>query len=109
MVRFKKFLEKDINLANVKNSDHIGTFGLTAKYVPDVPDEFEEFGFATDYSGQAVSLGIAIFGGKIKRVMLGFTDPGDPDNIIAFNNEQLEDFLNQKGEKLVQFFEYITL
>ncbi len=108
MVRFKKFLEKDIRLENVKNSDQLLTFGITTKYVPDTPDEFEEFEFATDYGERAISIGVAILTGKIKRVMIGLTDPEEPDNIVALSKEQLEEFLNQKGEKLVQFFEYIT-
>jgi hypothetical protein len=108
MVRFKKFLEKNINLENLKNSDKLLTFGIATKYVPEVPDEFEEFGFTTEYDGRALSIGVAILAGKIKRVMIGFTDPEDPDNLLALSKEQLEDFLNQKGEKLVQFFEYIT-
>ena len=108
MVRFKKFLEKNINLENLKNSDQLLTFGIATKYVPDTTDDFEEFSFTTEYSGRALSIAVAILAGKIKRVMIGFTDPEDPDNIIALSKEQLEDFLNQKGEKLVQFFEYIT-
>jgi hypothetical protein len=108
MVRFKKFLEKDINLGNVKNADHLLTFGIMTKYVPDTPDEFEEFEFATDYGERAVSIGVAILAGKIKRMMIGFIDPEDPDNLVGLSKEQLEDFLNQKGEKLVQFLEYIT-
>jgi hypothetical protein len=108
VVRFKKFLEKNIKLENVKNSDQLLNFGITTKYVPDTPDEFEEFEFTADYGGQAISIGVAILTGKIKRIMIGLTDPDDPDNLMALSKEQLEDFLNQKGEKLVQFFEYIT-
>ena len=108
MVRLKKFLEKDVKMENVRSSDHLLTFGIATKYVPDTPDEFEEFEFATDYDGREVSLGVAILAGKIKRIVVGYTDPDDPDNIIGLSKEQLEDFLSQKGEKLVQFFEYIT-
>jgi hypothetical protein len=108
MVRFKKFLEKDINMGNVRNSDQLLTLGITTNYVPDTPDEFEEFEFATDYNEKTISIGVAILTGKIKRIMIGLTDPDDPDNLVALSKEELEDFLNQKGEKLVQFFEYIT-
>lgn len=108
MVRFKRFIENDINLEHVRNSDQLRTFEITIKNLPDIPEEFDEFAFATYYGEQAISIVIGIFAGKIKRVMLGFADPEDPDNIIALSKEQLEDFLNQKGEKLVQFFEYIT-
>jgi hypothetical protein len=108
MVRFKKFLEKVINLEHVKNSDQLLNFGITTKYVPDTPEEFEEFEFTTHYGERTISIGVAILKGKIKRIMLGFANPEDPDNVTALSKEQLEDFLNQTGEKLVQFFEYIT-
>lgn len=108
MVRFKKFLEKDIKIENIKNSNQLLTFGITTKYLPDAPDEFEEFEFTTDFGERTISIGVAILTGTIKRIMIGFTDPEDPDNIMALSKEQLEVFLNQKGEELVQFFEYIT-
>ena len=108
MVRFKKFLEKKIIFGNLKNSGRLLGFGVAATYVPDVPDEFDEFSFAADYGERAVSIGIAVLDGKIKRLMVGFADPEDPDIITALSKEELADFLNQKGEKLVQFFEYIT-
>ncbi|OHE58362.1 MAG: hypothetical protein A2Z47_07555 [Thermodesulfovibrio sp. RBG_19FT_COMBO_42_12] len=107
MVRFKKYIEKDIRLEHVKNIDQLKTFGITPQYVPDTPDEFEEFEFTTDFGEQTVSIGVAILSGKIKRVMLVFLDPEDPDNVKALSKSQLEDFLKQKGEKLIQFFEYI--
>jgi hypothetical protein len=108
MVRFKKYIEKDIRLEHLKNADKLKTFGITPKYVPDIPDEFEELEFITDFGEQIVSIGVAILSGKIKRVMLVFFDPEDPDNVKGLSKAQLEDFLKQKGEKLVQFFEYIT-
>jgi hypothetical protein len=108
MVRFKKFLEKDIKIKNIKNSNQLLTFGITTKYLLDTPDEFEEFEFTTDFGERTISIGVAILTGKIKRVMIGFIDPEDPDNIMALSKEKLDEFLNQKGEKLVQFFEYIT-
>jgi hypothetical protein len=108
VIRFKKFLEKHINFEHVKNSDKLLNFEITSKYVPDASDEFEEFEFATNYSERTISIGVAILKGKIKRIMLGFANPEDPDNVTALSKEQLEDFLNQNGEKLVQFFEYIT-
>jgi hypothetical protein len=108
VVRFKKFLETNINLEHVKNSDKLVDFGIATKYVPSIPEEFEEFEFTTHYGERTISIGVAVLKDKIKRIMLGFANPEDPDNFTALSKEQLEDFLNQKGEKLVQFFEYIT-
>ncbi|MDP2753009.1 MAG: hypothetical protein Q8P40_01250 [Nitrospirota bacterium] len=108
MVRFKKYIEKDIRLEHIKNADKLKTFGITPQYVPDTPDEFEEFEFTTDFGKETVLVGIAVQLGKIKRVILGLTDPTDPDSFMALSKSQLEDFLNQKGEQLVRFFEYIT-
>jgi len=108
MVRFKKYIEKDILLENARNADTVKTFGITPRYVPDTPDEFEEFEFVTDFDGRSVSIGVSVQSGKIKRILVGLIDPADPDSFMALSKPQLEDFLNQKGEKLVQFFEYIT-
>jgi hypothetical protein len=51
---------------------------------------------------------VTILSGKIKRVMLVLLDPEAPDNVKGLSKAQLEDFLKQKGEQLVQFFEFIT-
>ena len=108
MVRFKKYIEKDILLENVQNADKVKTFGIIPHYVPETPDEFEEFEFITDFGGQSVSIGVSVQLGKIKRILVGLLDPADPDSFMALSKPELEDFLKQKGEKLVRFFEYIT-
>jgi hypothetical protein len=108
MVRFKKYIEKDILLENARNVDKVKTFGITPRYVPDTPDEFEEFEFVTDFDGRSVSIGVSVQSGKIKRILVGLIDPADPDSFMALSKPQLEEFLNQKGEKLVLFFDYVT-
>jgi hypothetical protein len=108
MVRFKKYIEKDILLENARNADKVKTFGITPRYVPDTPDEFEEFEFVTDFDGRSVSIGVSVQSGKIKRILVGLIDPADPDSFMALSKPQLEEFLNQKGEKLVLFFDYVT-
>jgi len=108
MVRFKKYIDKDVILKNFKNTDQLRTFGIVPRYVPDIPDEFEEFEFTTNFNKEIVSIGVAVQLGKIKRFMLGIVNPADPDVIMALSKSQLEDFLTQKGEQLVRFLEYIT-
>jgi hypothetical protein len=108
MVRFKKYIEKDIHLENARNEDKVRSFGITPQYVPDTPDEFEEFEFITDFEHQTVSIGVSVQSGKIKRILVGLIDLADPDSFMALSKSELEDFLNKKGEKLVSFFEYIT-
>ncbi|MEW6002779.1 MAG: hypothetical protein AB1638_09070, partial [Nitrospirota bacterium] len=108
MQRFKKYIDKELKLANVKDSDQLETFGIICTTLPDPPEDFDEFEFTTDYGGQNVVIGVAVQEGKIKRVMFVLADEKEPDVLRPFTEAQLKDFLDQRGEQLVGFFEYIT-
>ncbi len=108
MEQFQKYMDKNINLDNVKNSEQLEKFGISCEYLPDPPEDFDEFEFVTDFKGKNVSIGITIELGKIKKIMFGLIDPEKPDVIKAFNESEMEEFLRQKGDKLIQFFDYIT-
>lgn len=49
MLRFKKYINKDLRLENVKNSNQLQTFGITCGHLPDPPEDFDEFEFTTDF------------------------------------------------------------
>ncbi len=109
MKRFRKFIDKSLNVGNVKNSDQLAAFGITCRFLPDPPEEFDEFEFITDFSEQMdVLIGVAIELGEIKRVLFGLTDKKDPDSFVALSDSQREELLAQRGDQLVGFFEYIT-
>jgi len=108
MQRFKKYIDKYLKSDKVKDSSQLQTFGITCKRAPDPPEEFDEFEFCTDFSGKDVVIAPAVLSGKIKRIMLGFPDAQDPDIVRPLTESQLKEFLDQKGEQLIGFFDYIT-
>jgi hypothetical protein len=109
MQRFKKFIDQSLNLENIKNSDQLSAFGITCTTLPDPPEEFDEFEFKTGFSEQMdVVIGVAIEMGKVKRILLGLSEKNDPDSFIALSESQLEEFLTQRGDQLVGFFEFIA-
>jgi len=108
MQRFKKYIGKHIRMDNIRDADQILTYGLQSQYVPEELEEFEECEFLTDFSGRDLIVCVTVLEKKIKRVMFVLTDPADPDAVAPLTESQLGDFLNQKGEKLLSFFEYIT-
>jgi hypothetical protein len=108
MQRFRKYIDKDLNTENVKNLGHLNAFGITGKHLPDPPEEFDEFEFSTDFSGQDIQIGVAVQMGKIKRIMLSLADKEDPDMVKGLTESQLKELLAEKGDQLIKFFEYIT-
>ncbi len=108
MQRFRKYIDKNLNTENTKNPSQLNVFGITGKHLPDPPEEFDEFEFATDLSGQKIHIGVAVQMGKIKRIMFSLADKEDPDMIKGLTESQLKDLLAEKGDQLINFFEYIT-
>lgn len=109
MQRFKKFIDQSLNSENIINSDQLSAFGITCTTLPDPPEEFDEFEFKTAFSEQMdVVIGVAIEMGKVKRILLGLSEKNDPDSFMALSESQLEDFLSQRGDQLLGFFEFIT-
>ena len=109
MKRFRKYIDKSLNMDNVKNADRLSVFGITCASLPDPPEEFDEFEFNTDFSEEMnVVIGVAVEMGNIKRVLFGLSDKKDPDSFAGLSESQLEEFLARKGDHLVEFLEYIT-
>ncbi len=108
MIRFKKYINKDIRLENVKNSAQLSTYGVICKHLPDPIEEFDEFEFNIDFYDQKILLGVAVLEGKVKRVMFVMVDQEDSDVFRPLTESQLKGLLDLKGEQLVSFFEFIT-
>lgn len=109
MQRFRRYIDKNLNTENVKNSSQLDAFGITCRYLPDPLENFDELEFTTDLGGQEnVLIGVAVQSGKIKRIMFSPMDPKDPDIVRGLTEFQIKDFLGQKGDQLVSFFEYTT-
>lgn len=108
MKRFEQFSDRTVNLENIKNSDRLAEFGVTCRYLPDPPEDYDEFEFGTDYKGKHdIGIMVAIELMQIKRLMFGFIDPDNPD-IIRPMGDALDGFLNQKADTLLDFFDFIT-
>lgn len=109
MERFRKYMGRDLNLENVKDSGRLAAYGIQCTYLSDPPEDFDEIEFRCDFVGKdSIAITVAIEMGKIKRVMFGVADEQEPDVIKSLTGPQLEGFLREKGETLVRFFEFIT-
>lgn len=108
MERFRKYVGKTLNLNNVKDEGVLSACKITSRYIPDPPEDFDEFEFATDFAGQTVVLLVTVEKGAVKRLLLSLADEDDPDVTRPLSEAQLQEFLNQKGGQLTVFFDHIT-
>lgn len=109
MERFRKYIDVDLNVENVKNSAQLETYGVECTYLPDPVEEFDEFEFRTDFGGEKnIVITFAIEMGKIKRLMFGEADKNNPDVVKSLTGSRLESFLSEKGEAMEKFFDFIT-
>jgi hypothetical protein len=99
----------EINLENIKNAEGIKAFGVTCRYLPDPPEDFDEFEFVTDFGGtNNLGLMVTVELMTIKRIYFGLISPDDPDIITGMPDPQLKAFLDHRGGSLTRFFDYIT-
>ncbi len=109
MKRFRKYIDKTVNMENVKQAEYLETLGIVHRYLPDPPEEFDEFEFATDFQGNKdLGIMVTIELGKIKKLLFGLIDLENPDIIRPLSESQIADLLEQRGNQLTQFFDYIT-
>ncbi|MEW6572398.1 MAG: hypothetical protein AB1374_02025 [Bacillota bacterium] len=108
MERFRKYVGRTLNLENTKDEGALARFGITGRYIPDPPEDFDEFEFATDFAGQTVVILVTIEKGAVKRLLFSLADQDDPDETRPLSETQLQEFIAQKGEQLTGFFDLIT-
>jgi hypothetical protein len=108
MRRFRKYFDETLNLESVKNSDRLRVFGVTCRYLPEPVEDFDELEFTTEFGDHDVLISIVVQSGKIKRIQFTLLDPENPDAVKGLKESQLKDLLTQKGDHLVEFFDYIT-
>ncbi len=109
MERFKKYIDKKISLENIKDSRQVGSFGLRCRYLPDPPEDFDEFEFVTDFGGKEnLGLMVTIELMRIKKVFFGMISSEDPDVIRPLTESELGNFFEERGDQMVSFFDYIT-
>ena len=108
MEQFRRYLDRQLKTESVKEADKLAAFGITGRYLPDPPEDFDEFEFTTDFGGQTVVLLVTVEMGKIKRLLFSLADQEDPDITRPLTESQLHDFFTQKGTQLLGFLDYIT-
>jgi len=108
MQRFKKYIGKDLILKNVKDSDALLSSGFICNNLPDSMGDFEELEFSSDLRGQPLLMCVAVLTEKVKRIMFVVCNREDPDDVRPLSQDELKDFLDQKGDQLVNFFDGIT-
>ena len=102
-------MDKKVNHENVKQADRLRDMGITCRYLPDPPEDFDEYEFGIDYMGsQDRAVAVTIEKGEIKRMLFGATVPDNPDMLKPLSDEELAGLLERKGDGLVRFFSYIT-
>ena len=109
MQRFKQYMGKSINLNNIKDANQLASFGITCRYLPDPPEDFDEFEFVSDYRGEKnLGLMVTVEMEKIKRIFFGMISPDNPDVVRPLTEDGLKELLDEKGADFLRFFEYIT-
>jgi len=108
MQRFKRFIGKQVISENLKNLEKLGTFGVICKNFPESLDEFEEIELSVASADEGIVLCVAVLEGKVKRIMFVQIDKADPDACRPLTEEQLIKLLEEYGERLVSYFEYVT-
>ena len=109
MELLRKYVGSPISLENIKDAGHLKTFGFECRYLPDPPEDFDEFEFATDFEAtNDLGLMITVEMSKIKKIFFGLFSPDNPDVIRPLSEAQLKSLFDQRSDTLIQFFDYIT-
>ena len=109
MKRFRRFLKKSLDLERVRDEKALSSMGITVRYAPDSPDDFDEFEFGLDYKRKEdVAFLVAIEKGQIARMLFGKTVKDNPDMLNPMTDEELSELLESRGEMLERFFEFVT-
>ena len=109
MEQLKPYVGKEIDLANIKNSERLKDFGFVCRYLPDPPEDFDEFEFVTEI-GELRNLGliVTVQSMRIAKVFFGLIDPDNPDMIKGLTEEQLASLFATAESNILGFFDYIT-
>lgn len=109
MDALRKYVDLPVNLDNIKNAGQLKELGFTCRYLPDPPEDFDEFEFVTELAGiENLGLMVTVESMKIKRIFFGIISPDDPDLVTGVSEAQLDSIFEQSSEKVSRFFDCIT-
>ncbi len=109
MERFRKYIDRELKIGNVKNAELLEFHGVICTYLPDPIEEFDELEFRTSFQAENdLVVTIAVEMGKIKRVMFSAAKEEDPDDTRSLTEPEMVHILSARGEHLASFLELIT-
>ncbi len=109
MKRFSQYMGREVVHEKVKNQDKLREFGITCRYLPDPPEDFDEYEFGIDYlSSQDRAVAVTVENGRISRMLFGATVPDNPDMLKPLSDQELGELLEKRGDALISFFQYVT-
>jgi len=109
MERLKKYIGVAVNLDNIKDAERLKDLGFACRYLPDPPEDFDEFEFVTDAGGiENLALMVTVEGMEIKRLFFGLISTDNPDVVTGLSDAQVKQIFDQSSDSLLQFFDYIT-
>ena len=109
MERLKKYIGVAVNLDNIKDAERLKDFGFACRYLPDPPEDFDEFEFVADF-GELKNLGfmVTVQLMKISKMFFGLISPDDPDVVTGLTEDQVKTIFDRSGDKLFRFLDHIT-
>jgi len=109
MERLKKYIGVAVNLDNIKDTERLKDFGFTCRYLPDPPEDFDEFEFVADI-GELKNVGfmVTVQLMKISKMFFGLISPDNPDVVTGLTEDQVKTIFDESGDTLFQFLDYIT-
>jgi hypothetical protein len=106
----RKYLGRTINLEHIKDAEALHALGFSCRYLPDPPEDFDEFEFTAELGGITnLGLMVTVESMAIKRVFFGLISPDDPDVVTGLGESQVEEIFERSGEAVSGFFDFITL
>jgi len=109
MERLKKYIGVAVNLDNIKDAERLKDFGFTCRYLPDPPEDFDEFEFVADLGGlKNLGFMVTVQLMKISKMFFGLISPDNPDMVTGLTEDQVKAIFDQSGDTLFRFLDYIT-
>ncbi|HID97325.1 MAG TPA: hypothetical protein EYP57_03935 [Thermodesulfobacteriaceae bacterium] len=109
MELLRKYIDRELNLKHVKDTDMLTKYGITCRHLPDPPEVFDEFEFGIDFYGsQDAAFVVTVEKMRIVRMLFGFLDSDNPDILRPLPEERLELLVKERGRELQEFFDFIS-
>ncbi|MBC7105137.1 MAG: hypothetical protein H5T97_04295 [Firmicutes bacterium] len=108
MERFRRYFGREVVVGRAKDAARLAEFGVRGRHVPDPPEEYDEFEFTTEFGGRDVLIMVTVAGGRIERILFTRIDPEDPELTRPLDPDALRDLLAARGDRLAEFFAYLT-